>query len=137
MKHFLSILLSNKDAVNHYSISKCPIIFQDGVIVVQFAGEKAKEMIRDSQQLLARIRTIQAAIRDQVIVTCEQTAIEHLSRVVAEQAGDTIYALDRISEDILLNHFEQLGRDWSFVLIQVAPVLNAVLEQHSLLDRRT
>ncbi len=94
-------------------------------------------MIRDSQQLLARIRTIQAAIRDQVIVTCEQTAIEHLSRVVAEQAGDTIYALDRISEDILLNHFEQLGRDWSFVLIQVAPVLNAVLEQHSLLDRRT
>ncbi len=84
-------------------------------------------MIRDSQQLLTRIRTIQAAIRDQGIVACEQTAMEHLSKVVAEQAGDTIYALDRISEDILLSYFEQLGRDWSFVLIQVARPQNLTM----------
>ena len=74
-------------------------------------------MIRDAQQLLARIRTIHAAIRDSVVMACEQTAMEQLASIVAEQAGDTIFAIDRISEEILLSHFEQLGQDWSFVLI--------------------
>ena len=74
-------------------------------------------MIRDAHTLLARLRTIHAAIRDQVVVACEQTAIQQLSRIVADQAGDVVYAIDRISEEVLLRHFEQLGHDWSFVLI--------------------
>lgn len=74
-------------------------------------------MIRDAHTLLARLRTIHAEIRDQVVVACEQTAIHQLSRIVADQAGDVVYAIDRISEAVLLRHFEQLGHDWSFVLI--------------------
>lgn len=74
-------------------------------------------MIRNSQQLLDRLRFIHAAIRDQVVRACEEIAMEQLAAIVAEQAGDTIFAIDRVSEDVLLSHFEQLSQDWSFVLI--------------------
>jgi|SRR5215467_10747156 len=67
--------------------------------------------------LLARICGIQTVICEHVIMACAQTPMEHLSRIIAEQAGDTIFSIDRIAEDILLSHFEQLRRDWSFVLI--------------------
>ena len=74
-------------------------------------------MIRNASLLLTRLRTIHAEIRDQVVLACEQTAIQQLSRIVADQAGDVVYAIDRISEEVLLHHFEQLGHEWSFVLI--------------------
>lgn len=74
-------------------------------------------MIREKEKLLQRIRAIQAAIRDQVVLSCEQAPIEQLTEIVSEQAGDTIFAIDRISEEVLLKHFEQLGEFWSFVLI--------------------
>ena len=74
-------------------------------------------MIRDASLLLTRLRTIHEAIRDKVVIACEHTAIQQLSRIVADQAGDVVYAIDRISEEVLLHHFEQLGHEWSFVLI--------------------
>ena len=74
-------------------------------------------MITNALALLDRLRHIHAAIRDAVIMTCEHNAIEQLSAVVAEQAGDTIFAIDRISEEVLLAHFAELGQDSSFVLI--------------------
>lgn len=74
-------------------------------------------MIRDSQKLLTRIRAIHAAIRDQVVLTCEQSTTNQLTEIVSEQAGDTIFAIDRVSEEVLLQHFARLGEEWSFVLI--------------------
>lgn len=74
-------------------------------------------MIREKQMLLEEIRAIHAAIRDQVVRSCEQAAPEQLAEIVAEQAGDTIFAIDRISEDMLLEHFARVGQRWSFVLI--------------------
>ena len=74
-------------------------------------------MIRDASTLLVRLRAIHEAIRNAVVATCEQNAIEQLSAIVAEQAGDTIFAIDRISEEVLLSHFAELGQDFSFVLI--------------------
>lgn len=74
-------------------------------------------MIRNALELLARIRVIHDAIRDEVVRVCEQTAIEHLSTVIADQAGDTIFAIDRVSEQVLIEHFHTLSQDWSFVLI--------------------
>lgn len=74
-------------------------------------------MIRDTHALLTRILSIQAAIRDQVVQACEQANTEQLAAMVSEQAADTIFAIDRISEEVLLHHFERLGNDWSFVLI--------------------
>ncbi len=74
-------------------------------------------MITNASALLDRLRHIHAAIRDAVVATCEQNAIEQLAAIVAEQAGDTIFAIDRISEEVLLTHFADLGQDFSFVLI--------------------
>jgi fructose-1,6-bisphosphatase/inositol monophosphatase family enzyme len=73
--------------------------------------------IQQGKQLLARVRAIHESIRDRIITSCEQQAIEHLSAVVAEQAGDSIFALDRISEDVLVEEFTDLGSERSFVLI--------------------
>lgn len=74
-------------------------------------------MIQHADKLLARIRAIHESIRDRVLVSCEQQAIEQLSAIVAEQAGDTIFALDRVSEEVLIEEFTALSREHSFVLI--------------------
>lgn len=75
-------------------------------------------MIAQANLLLERIRAIHAAIRDAVVTACEQSAMEQLTAIVAEDsAGDTTFAIDRISEDVLLEHFTELAHDWSCVLI--------------------
>ena len=74
-------------------------------------------MIQHVDELLARIRAIHEAIRDRVVASCEQQVIEQLSAIVAQQAGDTIFALDRISERVLVAEFTALGRERSFVLV--------------------
>ena len=69
--------------------------------------------MREAQQLLARIRSIHAAIRNSVVLACEQMAMEQLASIVAEQAGDTILAIDRISEEYcspFLSNWDKTGR---------------------------
>src|SRR5689334_20234812 len=43
--------------------------------------------------------------------------MDELAAVVAEEAGDTIFAIDRVSEAVLLDRFAELAREWSCVLI--------------------
>lgn len=74
-------------------------------------------MIRDVNELLEAIRHIHEAIRDEVVATCERSSLDALSTIVAEQGGDTIFAIDRVSEEVLLQHFEQLSHRWSFLLV--------------------
>lgn len=74
-------------------------------------------MIRDHQAVLRRLQGIHAAIRDRVVAACETAAVEQLSAIAADTTGDTIFAIDRVSEDVLLDHFRELSREWSCVLI--------------------
>jgi fructose-1,6-bisphosphatase/inositol monophosphatase family enzyme len=74
-------------------------------------------MIRHAKQLLHAIRSIQAEIRDTVVAACERTALEHLAAAVAEEGGDTIFAIDRVSEAVLLERFGLLAEQWPMVLI--------------------
>ncbi len=68
--------------------------------------------------LVSRIRRIHAKIRDRVVAHIEAQESEALSAVAAETAGDTIYAVDRVSERMLRTLFEQeLAGETSFVLI--------------------
>ena len=46
-------------------------------------------------------------IRDRVVEACEQEAIEELSNIVADGEGDTIFAIDRVSEELLVDFFER------------------------------
>ncbi|MBK9715777.1 MAG: inositol monophosphatase [Kouleothrix sp.] len=74
-------------------------------------------MIRNQADLLAQLRDIHAAIRDAVVSTTERTAMERLATPVAEEGGDTIFAIDRVSEDVLVERFGALAREWPLVLI--------------------
>jgi fructose-1,6-bisphosphatase/inositol monophosphatase family enzyme len=74
----------------------------------------------DSAWLLNSIRSIHEKIRDTVVAACEQTPAAELSRVVedGDHDGDTIYAVDRISEEILVDLFEkEIASKTSIVLI--------------------
>lgn len=74
--------------------------------------------IDKADELLAELRSIHEAIREAVVKACEESAIEQLSEVVAEDdAGDTIFAIDRVSEAVLLEHFERLARRWPCLLV--------------------
>ena len=70
-------------------------------------------MIQRASELLARLRQIHEAIRDRVVASCEQQSIEHLSAIVGAQAGDTIFALDKISEEVLEGPRARLGPPWT------------------------
>jgi len=74
-------------------------------------------VIREPDALLARLRAIHAAIRDAVVAACERENMEQLAAAVADEGGDTIFAIDRISEDVLLEHFGALAKEWPLVLI--------------------
>jgi fructose-1,6-bisphosphatase/inositol monophosphatase family enzyme len=62
--------------------------------------------VSDPSPLLEPILKVQAEIRDAVVAACEATG-EALARVEREAAGDTIYAVDRVSEERLVDLFER------------------------------
>ena len=60
-----------------------------------------------AEELVDAIRDVHIAIRDRVIEACESQSLEELSSVADRHAaGDTIYQIDRISEDVLI---EEIG----------------------------
>lgn len=73
--------------------------------------------IREPERLLSRIRAVHEAIRDQVVRACEVRSPEELSQVVGDDAGDTQFAIDRVSEEALLDHFADVAREWPCLLI--------------------
>lgn len=77
----------------------------------------SKETTRDIGALLAPLRRLHERVRDAVIEACEQEALEDLARVDDDSAeGDTIYAVDRISESVLVELFES-------EIAQIAPLI--------------
>lgn len=57
--------------------------------------------------MLAPIRQLHQLIRDAVVAACEQTTPEALAEVAHQAESDTIYAIDRVSETVLLDFFER------------------------------
>ena len=67
----------------------------------------SKETTFDIGALLAPLRLLHERVRDTVIAASEQASLEDLSRVDDDASqGDTIYAVDRISEHVLIELFE-------------------------------
>jgi fructose-1,6-bisphosphatase/inositol monophosphatase family enzyme len=73
--------------------------------------------VRDADELLGRIREIHDAIRDQVVAACQATAVEQLAAVVGQDAGDTVFAIDRVSEAVLVERFADIARRWPCLLV--------------------
>ena len=62
----------------------------------------------DVSGLLGPIRRIHERVRDAVVAECERAQLEQLAAVSDDESeGDTIYAIDRVSEDLLVELFEQ------------------------------
>lgn len=56
-------------------------------------------------ELLNPIRHLHERIRDQIVAACEAASVDELAAIAREEAGDTIYAIDRISEELLVHFF--------------------------------
>ena len=72
----------------------------------------------DVSRLLEPLKRLHQRIREEVVRSCEQSALEDLAAVAREEEGDTIYAVDQVSEDLLIEFFEsELETFGSLVLI--------------------
>lgn len=73
----------------------------------------------DVRDLLRPIRRIHERVRDVVLAECQKAELEQLAEISDDESpGDTIYAVDRVSEDLLVDLFEQeLARFAPLVLI--------------------
>jgi hypothetical protein len=91
-------------------------------------------MIPHSDDLLALILELQGQIRDAVVTACEQHALEDLAGVAEDEAaGDTIYAVDRVSEALLVAFFaERVAPRWPLVLIAEGLPPEGVVLPHGL-----
>jgi fructose-1,6-bisphosphatase/inositol monophosphatase family enzyme len=70
-----------------------------------------------AEEIVERIVRIQGRIRDEVRKTMAAQSTEALSAVAAETSGDTIYAIDRVSEELIRELFEQAFADTSIVVV--------------------
>ena len=61
----------------------------------------------DPRSLLDPLREIHGSVRDAVVDACEAQQLDETSNVSREQEGDTIYAIDRVAEHVLVG---EIGR---------------------------
>ena len=68
--------------------------------------------------LIDPLRRLHSIIRDAVVASSENAAIEDLAAIAREEEGDTIYVVDRVSEDLLIDFFaKQIATVTPIVLI--------------------
>ncbi len=69
-------------------------------------------------EILAKLRRLHANIRDAVIGACERTATAELASIDRDEDGDTIYLVDRVSEELIVEFIdEHIAHDYRVVLI--------------------
>jgi fructose-1,6-bisphosphatase/inositol monophosphatase family enzyme len=73
--------------------------------------------LRDEPGLLVALKAIHEAIRAEVIAACTRSSADELSAITAKQAGDVIYGVDRMSEQVLVDRFSALAETWPCLLI--------------------
>ncbi|HEY4424331.1 MAG TPA: hypothetical protein VGN10_09000 [Pyrinomonadaceae bacterium] len=61
----------------------------------------------DIRTLLEPLRRLHETIRAAVVEACERAGSGELAEVVAEEESDTIFAIDRVSEEVLIDFFER------------------------------
>lgn len=73
--------------------------------------------IRDADKLLALLRVVHDRIRDRVLAAVDASDLPSLAAVDRHQAGDTVYAVDRVSEAVLLEELEAVAREWPCLIV--------------------
>ena len=67
--------------------------------------------------LLAPILNLHDRIRDSVVEACERQSQEEMSEIAHDDVGDTIYAVDRVSETTLVEVLTDIAREEPLVLV--------------------
>src|SRR5256885_14143659 len=70
-----------------------------------------------TDMLLAPLLRLHAIIRDEVVAATERSALAELASIDRDDEGDTIYAVDRVSEELLI----------AFIEREIAPLAPVVL----------
>jgi fructose-1,6-bisphosphatase/inositol monophosphatase family enzyme len=63
--------------------------------------------LNDIRSLFAPVKKLHEMIRTEVVAACEQSSLEQLSTVVADDEGDTIFGVDRVGEEVLIDFIER------------------------------
>ncbi len=64
-------------------------------------------MLQEISELLNPILALHEQIRTAVVAACEAASVEEMATIAQEEAGDTIYAIDRVSEELLVDFFRR------------------------------
>jgi fructose-1,6-bisphosphatase/inositol monophosphatase family enzyme len=71
----------------------------------------------DPRSLLTPLLEWHGRVRDAVVAATERQSVDDLAAVDRDDEGDTIYAIDVVSETVIEQLAETLGREQSFVLV--------------------
>jgi len=69
----------------------------------------------DPRSLLALLLEWHGRVRDAVVAATERQTVDDLAAVDRDDQGDTIYAIDVVSETVIEQLAETLGREQPFV----------------------
>ena len=72
--------------------------------------------LSNSELLLQPLKRLHATIRQTVVDACERMSLESVAAIAREEEGDTIYAVDYLTEDLLIDFVER-------EIASVAPVV--------------
>jgi fructose-1,6-bisphosphatase/inositol monophosphatase family enzyme len=68
--------------------------------------------------LLPKLQVLHQRIRDAVVRDCEAGGVEELAEIERDDRGDTIYAIDRVGEEVLVDYVaREIAPETSVVLI--------------------
>jgi fructose-1,6-bisphosphatase/inositol monophosphatase family enzyme len=73
--------------------------------------------MRDPRALLDAILEWHAVLRDEVVAATGRQSLAAMAAVDRDDAGDTIYAIDVVAEEVVALFADTLARQWSFVLV--------------------
>jgi len=71
----------------------------------------------DALPLLEPLIRLHDEVRDRVLASTERQRLDELASVTREEEGDTIYAIDTVSEEVIGRFADTLGQQHSFVLV--------------------
>jgi hypothetical protein len=69
--------------------------------------------MRDLRPLLHTIQALHAEVRGEIVAATERRSLEAMAAIDRDDAGDTIYTIDTISESIVERFAQALARDRS------------------------
>ena len=92
-------------------------------------------MMSDAHRLIEPILTLHDRIRGGLVESSIRQAADELAAVAGEESSDTIYAIDRVGESMLIEGFAEIARDQPIWLIAEGLPSEGVTLPHGVRER--